>query len=98
MNDKGEEICSREYDPNQVLPIVLQNLVTPLTVKGYENQTPLDILMDVVADLNRVAPEQPKPRLDEADYKAVADAVVDFLSNNTRGLEQFYAIVRNSSR
>jgi hypothetical protein len=98
MNDKGEEICSREYDPNQVLPLVLQNLVTPLTVKGYENQTPLDILMDVVADLNRVAPEQPKPRLDEADYKSVADAVVDFLSNNTRGLEQFYAIVRNSSR
>jgi hypothetical protein len=97
MSSGGEEICSREYDPNQVLPIVLQNLVTPLKVAGYENQTPLEILMDVVADLNRVAPEQAKPRLDEADYAAVATSVVDFLTNNTRGLEQFYAIVRNSS-
>lgn len=91
-NDNLEEICSREIDPNQVLNVLLGTAVTPADSLG--GKAPIEILLDVIADVNRVAPEQPKPYYDEADYAAIAATTVDFLTNEERGMEQFYEIVR----
>ena len=87
-----EEICSREIDPNQVLTVLLGTAVTPADSLG--GKAPIEILLDVIADVNRVAPEEAKESYDEADYAAIAASTVEFLTNEERGMEQFYEIVR----
>jgi hypothetical protein len=89
------EVCSREIDPNQVLSVAMKNLVTPLqNADGTPRKSPIEVIMDVIADVNRVHPDR-TDRLDTADYANVCNEVSDFLLNKERGLEQFYAIVRN---
>jgi hypothetical protein len=92
------EICARELDPNQVLSFALQRLVTPMqTADGQTAGTPLETIMDVIADVNRTAPDQ-TDKLAATDYASIADNVSDFLLNKERGLEQFYAIVRQGTQ
>lgn len=86
------EICAREIDPNQVLNTLLGTAVTPVDSLG--GKAPIEILLDVIADVNRVAPEQQKDKYDEADYAAITSSTVEFLTNEERGMEQFYEIVR----
>jgi hypothetical protein len=92
-----QEVCSREIDPNQVLNIALGNLVTPLPGKGGKpTKTPLEVIMDVIADVNRVDPVRTE-KLASADYASITSQVTDFLLNKERGLEQFYEIVRQGT-
>lgn len=95
-DDSIEEICSREIDPNQVLNVLLGTAVTPSDALG--GKAPVEILIDVIADVNRVAPEEPKESYDEADYAAIAGTTVEFLTNKERGMEQFYEIVRKGAQ
>ena len=91
------EICSDEVDPNQILPQILTRLVTPMTDgNGQETQTPLEVILDVIADVNRSDPSQTS-KLQPADYGAIAGQVNDFLTNKQFGLEQFYEIVRKGT-
>jgi hypothetical protein len=95
----GKEICRREIDPNQVLAVALGNIVTPITDDGFKGQSPLEVIIDVIADVNRVDPTQPyEGTLDRSDYGAVSDNVVDFLMNKERGLEQFYEVIRQGTK
>jgi hypothetical protein len=108
----GNQICSRELDPNQILPVVIERVVTPMSaeylngrkaalgdkVTALAGKTPLEIVIDVVAEVNRAAPNEPKPKLDSADYESIAFHVVDFLTNKERGLEQLYEIVRKGTK
>jgi hypothetical protein len=92
------EICANEIDPNQILTVVLQRAVTPMdAASGTKKQSPLEVIMDVIADVNRVAPAT-TVKFNEADYANVADNVSDFLLNKERGLEQFYEIVRQGTK
>lgn len=95
----GKEDCSRELDPNEVLELSLQNLVTPMPgANGRPGRTPLEVVIDVVADVNRAAPApENRAKLDDKDYAHIADEVSDFLMNKERGLEQFYEIVRQGT-
>lgn len=93
----GVESCKDELDPNQVLTIALGNLVTPMTAaNGQQELTPLQVIMDVIGDVNRDAPEK-TDKLLPADYASIADNVSDFMLNKERGLEQFYEIVRQGT-
>jgi hypothetical protein len=93
----GNEICSAELDPNQVLTLALSNLVTPLPgSNGQSNETPLQAIMDVIGDVNRADPSQ-AGEYAGADYANISNEVSDFLLNPTNGLEQFYAIVRQGT-
>jgi hypothetical protein len=95
----GTEICSRELDPNQVLSVALKHLVTPMKSDGASpGQTPLEVILDVIADVNRAAPAEPIERLSADDYASISDNVVSFLTDKERGLEQFYEVVRNGTR
>ena len=95
----GKEICRREIDPNQVLAIALGNLVTPIKDDGFKGQTPLEVIIDVIADVNRVDPTQPyEGTLKRTDYAVVSENVVDFLTNRERGLEQFYEVIRQGTK
>src|SRR5262249_40908093 len=91
------EICSKELDPNQVLSVALGRLVTPMIdTNGKPTQTPLEVILDVIGDVNRAQPGTPD-KLAATDYANIADNVSDFLLNKERGLEQFYEIVRQGT-
>lgn len=95
----GVEICSKEVDPNQLLAVALGNLVTPIKDGDFKGQTPLEVIIDVIADVNRADPTQPyEGTLAKEDYAFVSENVVDFLLNKERGLEQFYEVIRNGTR
>jgi hypothetical protein len=89
----GGEACGREIDPNQVLTRVLEQAVTPMT----SGRTPIEVIFDVIGDVNRSAPEI-TGALTPGDCANVADQVAELLLDEQRGLEQFYAIVRNATR
>ena len=97
LDAKGNELCSEELDPNQVLPIALENLVTPMPgVNGAAAPTPLEQIMDIVASVNRAAPGA-TAKLDGADYGNIGNEVSEFLLDKQRGMEQLYAIVRQGT-
>jgi hypothetical protein len=93
------EICRREIDPNQVLTVALGNLVTPINDGKFKGQAPLEVIIDIIADVNRVDPTQKyEGTLNRSDYGAVSANIVDFLANKERGLEQFYEVIRQGTQ
>lgn len=93
----GTELCGKELDPNQILSQMLSRLVTPMTDdQGRQTRTPVEVIMDVIADLERIDPSR-TDRLDVADYTSVTAGVSDFLLSKDRGLEQFYEIIRQGT-
>lgn len=98
-DESGLEICSREIDPNQVLTAALSHFVTPIKDDSFQGQSPMELVMDVIADVNRIDPTQPyEGTLPRTDYVNVSDNVVDFLMNKERGLEQFYEVIRQGTQ
>jgi hypothetical protein len=80
-----------------VLTAALGHLVTPMIGKdGQPGNTPLQMIMDVIGDVNRAAPER-GDKFTPVDYASISDNVSDFLVNKERGLEQFYEIVRQGT-
>ena len=63
---------------------------------GHLTETPLEVIIDVIADVNRADPSQ-TTKLAPGDYGAIAGQVNDFLVNKEFGLEQFYEIVRKGT-
>lgn len=99
FDKEGVEICKREIDPNQVLAVALGNLVTPIKEGSFKGQSPLEVVIDVIADVNRSDPTQPyEGTLNRSDYAFVSENVVDFLLNKERGLEQFYEVIRQGTQ
>jgi hypothetical protein len=91
------EICANELDPDGVLAIALANLVTPMKDStGAPTETPLEVILDAVGDVNRAAPGAATP-MSGPDLANVSNELSEFLLDDTRGLEQFYAIVRNGT-
>jgi hypothetical protein len=100
----GNEICSKEIDPNNVLDLALAHLVTPMPTgadasagAGSPGITPLEIIVDTVADVNRASPSDGIDPLQPADYANISNELGEFLTDPERGIEQFYAIVRNAT-
>lgn len=96
---EGRELCSKEVDPNQVLSKVLANAVTPIKDGEFKGRTPVEVVLDVIADVNRRDPREPyEGTLAREDYTNVSTEVWDFLVNKERGLEQFYEVVRQGTK
>jgi hypothetical protein len=94
----GAEICAKEIDPNGTLARVLGHLMTPM---APDQPAPIELLIDVVADVNRAHPELvaqgAAPKLDAGDYENIALEVRDFCVNPSRGLEQVYEVIREAT-
>lgn len=89
-------LTSDKYDKYHVMDHVLPNLVTPMN--GGKGPTPLEIIMDTVAEVDRIDASTPTaPQLPE-DYEAIFRTTRDFLTSETRGLEQIYTIVQKRPR
>jgi hypothetical protein len=94
-NDAGEPILN-PYDPYHVVDMILVNLVTPLDPSNPESLTPLEIFLDTIAEVNRIDSDLPNDTpLDEDDMQAMFGTLRDFMAGQTRGMEQFYEIVRH---
>ncbi len=82
------------YDRYHVVDQILPNLVNPTVTNGQPNVSPIEILMDVIADVNRIdASDQSAFAPD--DYEGVMFTMNHFMIDKTRGLEQLYTIIRN---
>jgi hypothetical protein len=102
----GTRLCSKEIDPNRTLAIVLRRLVTPhppadaregSDARDGLRPAPIDVLIDVVADVNRRRPEE-TTKLEPDDYASISHEVSDFCSNPTRGLEQVYTVIKQATK
>ena len=65
---------------------------------GAPGLSPLEVYIDVIAEVNRLDPSRVDEPLAESDYAAVLGVVRDFLVSDTRGLEQIYTIVQKRKR
>lgn len=89
--------CSSELDPDSVLPMALANLVTPQTdSNGNVTETSLEVVLDAIGDVNKQTPGTPGP-VGARDLANTANELSEFFLDPQRGLEQFYAIVRNGT-
>ncbi len=88
-----------EYDRYHVMDHVLRNLVTPMPDdNGNPGLSPIELYMEVIAEVHRADPTDPFAPLDPTDYGYIMNVMHDFMSSETRGLEQIYAIVKRRKR
>lgn len=78
-------------DANDTLPELLARAVTPRS--DTDPSTPMDTLLDVIAEVNRSAPHSREP-FRAADHPVLFHEVSDFLLDPERGLERLYAVVQ----
>jgi hypothetical protein len=80
------------YDRYHVMDHVLPNLVTPMD--DGKNLSPIEIFMDVIADVNRIDASQGSGPMASDDYQGVMTTMQAFMTDKTRGLEQLYTIIQ----
>jgi len=105
LDANGNEICANELDPNDVVSVALAHLVTPMPLSGCtpsagdtcNGETPLEVIVDTIADVNRAPDSTSSQVLRPADYANISNEVDEFLLDPQRGLEQLYAIVRQGT-
>ncbi|MBW2462310.1 MAG: hypothetical protein JRH11_11745, partial [Deltaproteobacteria bacterium] len=87
---------SNVIDDRRTLTKVIQNLVQ---LSPGEEQTQLEILTDVLAEVNRAAPNA-GTRFDYTDYEVLMSRSADMMSSQSRGMERLYSIIqtRNGTR
>lgn len=78
-------------DRYHVMDHVLPNLVTPMD--DGTNLSPIEIFMDVIADVNRIDASDSGPMAPD-DYQGVMSTMNGFMLDKTRGLEQLYTIIQ----
>jgi phosphopantetheinyl transferase (holo-ACP synthase) len=84
------------YDPYRVMDRILANLFTPLDPADPNSQTPIEIFLDTIAEVNRHDSDLPREQpLGAADFRFIFATMRDFMTHETRGMEQFYEIVRH---
>ncbi len=81
-----------DIDDRHTLPAILSNLVTlPESGRG---ETPLETILDVVAEVNRVDPGL-GTSLRSDDHRAVLTTAHEFLTDQDRGLERIYNVIQS---
>lgn len=89
----GARRCDREIDPNRTFLHVLRRLTAPA---APGKASPLEVLIDVAADVNRRSPED-TTKLTPDDYGSIAHEVSEFCTHPSRGLEQVYEVIRQAT-
>jgi hypothetical protein len=78
-------------DGQRALPAILRNFVAET---GGDGRTPLEIVIDTVAEVNRTVPDARGP-LSAEDWRAVLRIVSEFLTDERSGLERFYRVLQS---
>ncbi|HLK38440.1 MAG TPA: hypothetical protein VKU41_16870 [Polyangiaceae bacterium] len=95
VDDNGNETCGAELDPNGVVSVALRNLVRPMGAPT--SVTPLEVIIDTFADVNRAAGHGPTDKLAAGDYANMSGELSAFLKDKQSGLPQLYEIVRQGT-
>lgn len=74
---------------------LLNNAVVPMEGEGLAGKSPLEVLIDVVADVNRSELDKERLPLAADEHRAVYDQMVDFLGSKKNGLERLYEVIEN---
>ncbi|MFW5740301.1 MAG: hypothetical protein ACOC1F_08040 [Myxococcota bacterium] len=82
------------FDRYRVLDHVLANLVKPID-DTQPSETALEVLIDVATDVHRYDSSEEQP-LSAEDYRVISESVHEFLTDETRGMEQLYEVVRGA--
>ena len=82
------------FDRYHVLDHVLANVVKPID-ETQPSETALEVLVDVATDIHRLDSSNEDPLTGE-DYRVIAESVGQFLTDETRGVEQIYEVVRGA--
>ena len=94
MADQSVELLLElaRIDNNDTMSELLARLVTP---RADDNpSTPLDTLLEVIAEVNRSAPHS-GTSYRAADHTVLFNEVRDFMLDPERGLERLYAVVQS---
>lgn len=82
------------YDPYRVLDRILANLFTPMDPSDPNSLTPIEVFLDTIAEVNREDADVPRDQpLTPADLRFIFATMRDFMTDRTRGMEQFYEII-----
>lgn len=82
------------YDPYRCFPRILANAVSPIDPSDPTSASPIEVLLDTIAEVNRIdASAAAYEPLSASDYQAVFATMRDFMTDSSRGLEQVYRIV-----
>ena len=88
-------LADDSVDPDRVMQVVLRQLVTPM---GAGKPAPLDVFVDVLGDVQRYDSRlEPDSPLDAHDMSVASGSVQRLMLDPTRGLEQFYEVIRDST-
>lgn len=90
---EGREVCGREVDPNRVIAVALRKLLTP---PEPNRPAPIEVVIDVIADVNRADPTLTE-KLEGKDYANIAAELRGFLLDKGSGLEQVYEVIRQAT-
>lgn len=81
-----------DIDDERTLQALLSNLVA--LPEGGAQATPLETLLDVVAEVHRVEPNQGGPMRAD-DHRRVLNTATEFLLDEDHGLERIYSVVQS---
>jgi hypothetical protein len=106
VDSGGNESCANEVDPNDVVSTAMAHLATPMPLPNCTpsaqnpclGESPLEVIVDTIADVNRAGDSGSALLLRPADYGNISNELVEFMLDPQRGLEQFYEIVRQGTR
>jgi len=88
--DPGHET---EFDRYHVVEHLLANMVKPID-ESQPSKSVLEVFADTIADVQRIDSADTGP-LSADDYGQISRSVSDLLTDPSRGMEQFYTIVRS---
>lgn len=81
----------QDLDEDNTLAAILRNLVE--LDDAEDATTPLEEILDVIAEINRASPGETGP-FDVADYRAAMGTVREVMLDERRGLERLYDVVQ----
>ncbi len=94
--DESGAAVRNPYDPYHYVDLLLRNLVTPMNPLDANSLAPIEVILDVIAEVNREDASLPRGQpLTPRDFQLVFSTMRDFMSSRTRGFEQIYEIMRH---
>lgn len=92
----GNEICSKEIDPNRTIDFVMKRMLLPYGKDGTDLRTPIETIIGVIADVNRADPSS-EAKLSGDDYRNMSKEIAEFCLHPERGLVQIYEVIRQAT-
>lgn len=95
IDGNGDKRCDQAIDPNRALPRLSIKAMTPFATGPHQGVTPLELLADAIADVNRASGERGAPLVD-ADYVAITGVLRHFLGSKENGMDQVITILKKA--